>query len=160
MSYGKECFCKLTGRQMLVISRLKIQGEVCRANLSRGAVLVFYSCPVMTKKCKAFPHSFCCLLEGCVINKEIWAAKGLTKHIVMVLKKFNLEAPKCVTSQILRFISFHLASLIHLRCSQKEIPIQLCPSHFRWHVPASWYEKGLFVKLCGIMIEAPKRWWS
>lgn len=92
-----------------------------------------------------------------MINKETLVAKGLAKHIFMVLKKFNSEAPKCVTSQIFCLISFHLASLIHLRHSQKDIPVQLCPFHFRWHVPASLHERGLFIKLRGFMIEVPKR---
>lgn len=80
---------KLTGRKMLIISRLKMQGGICSANLFRGAILVICVCLVMTKKCKAFPHSFRCLPGGCVINKETLAAKGLAKPISMVLKKIS-----------------------------------------------------------------------
>lgn len=62
-----------------------------------------------------------------------------------------------MTSQLFCVPSFHLASFIYLRCSQKEIPIQLCPSDFKWHVPASLYVKRMFVKLCGFVIHAPKK---
>lgn len=74
---------------MLIISRLKIQGRVSSANLFRGVVLVICVCLVMTKEFKAFPHSFHCLPVGFVINKKTLVAKGLKKHISMVLKKLN-----------------------------------------------------------------------
>lgn len=122
VSHGNGCVCKLTGRKMMVICRLGMQGGECCACLSREELFLLSALGDDQEMWRFSPFFFFFFPGGCVINKGTFVAKGCGKFIFTALKKLR-NSQICNISALLGY--FIPSGLLHI---PKVLPERSLPS--------------------------------